>query len=264
MLTIEVSDLSNLSRVQREALSAFILDRADVLTINRPIAEDSVFEKAFASIEHAKATRKLQEHIDAVEAESTPEQAFGSPQTLENGGLTQDDAHNIVYGKGEFTPAAPALQPAVTPSVDRSGLPWDERIHSSSKNFTADGSWRKKRGVDDALVAQVEGQLKQVMSLPAPAAPAAAAVPPPPPPAGPALVPTPANMDDRQAYINLVGSVSKALQTAKLTQEELQAVLTKHGLPPQADGKSSLSLLVNRFDLIPQVAMDIEAMIVVR
>lgn len=46
------------------------------------------------------------------------------------------------------------------PAADTSGLPWDERIHSRNKGLNADGTWRKKRGVDGAMVAAVEAELK--------------------------------------------------------------------------------------------------------
>lgn len=49
---------------------------------------------------------------------------------------------------------------AAIPETDSTGLVWDERIHSSSKALNADGTWRTKRGVDKALVAQVEAELR--------------------------------------------------------------------------------------------------------
>lgn len=48
-----------------------------------------------------------------------------------------------------------------TPTTDSTGLPWDERIHSKGANrLNADGTWRKRRGVDAGLVAQVEAELR--------------------------------------------------------------------------------------------------------
>lgn len=74
--------------------------------------------------------------------------------------------------------------PAAPPSVDASGLPWDARIHSESKATVADGTWRKRRGVDPELVKQVEAELRgeapTIADIPAPPAPAV--VPPPPAP----------------------------------------------------------------------------------
>lgn len=44
---------------------------------------------------------------------------------------------------------------------DSAGLPWDERIHSSNRAFNADGTWRRRRGVSDDLVKQVEAELRK-------------------------------------------------------------------------------------------------------
>lgn len=56
------------------------------------------------------------------------------------------------------------------PSVDAAGLPWDERIHSTNKGQNADGTWRKRRGVDAAVVTQVEAELRaRGQQQPAPA-----------------------------------------------------------------------------------------------
>jgi hypothetical protein len=89
--------------------------------------------------------------------------------------------------------------------VDKSGLPWDGRIHSGpadKKPKNADQTWRKKRGVSDDEVAAVEAELRAALNAPAPAAipaPPAAAVPVAPvaeapvPPAPPVAAPVPAS-----------------------------------------------------------------------
>jgi hypothetical protein len=51
---------------------------------------------------------------------------------------------------------------AEPPAVDATGLPHDERIHASSKALNADGTWRKRRGVDDETVTSVEAELRGV------------------------------------------------------------------------------------------------------
>lgn len=77
---------------------------------------------------------------------------------------------------GGTVDGGPALPPAPAGAVvDASGLPWDARIHASTKSTTKDGKWTKKRGVADELVAHVEAELKSVMAAPVPAT-----VPPPP------------------------------------------------------------------------------------
>lgn len=87
-------------------------------------------------------------------------------------------------------------------SIDANGLVWDERIHASSKALNADGTWRTKRGVDKALVASVEAELRQRDTFEVPEGQeavldeegratgetvAVAAPPAPPPPPAPAI-----------------------------------------------------------------------------
>lgn len=88
-------------------------------------------------------------------------------------------------------PTAPAsTAPApTTPSseivTDKAGLPWDRRIHSESKSINkTDGLWRTKRGVDPALVAQVEAEHRALPPVAA-SAPVAPVAPTPPAPIAP-------------------------------------------------------------------------------
>lgn len=89
--------------------------------------------------------------------------------------------------EGEGT--APAI-PLPAGTVDKAGLPWDERIHAATKAFNADGSWRKRRGVQDATVTAVEAELR-AGAAPAMPMPAPAAIPLPVPPVA-APIPAPA------------------------------------------------------------------------
>jgi len=61
-----------------------------------------------------------------------------------------------VFGSGSPDP----IQVGATQELDSAGLPWDARIHASSRAKIADGTWRMKRGVDDATVAAVTAELK--------------------------------------------------------------------------------------------------------
>lgn len=81
----------------------------------------------------------------------TPEQLaapIGPGTYIQMYGRTKRDNGSVVL---ESAPPQPA-------GVDSEGYPWDERIHASSRNTVADGTWRKKRGVDDALVASVRAE----------------------------------------------------------------------------------------------------------
>ena len=60
---------------------------------------------------------------------------------------------------------APSDKPG---NLDSEGLPWDSRIHSSSKAKNSDGTWRIKRNSDKEFVAGVVAELKKVMAIPKP------------------------------------------------------------------------------------------------
>lgn len=103
----------------------------------------------------------------------------------------------IVTTTSVVTPPPPAteVEPEDAPfvgTVDSEGMPWDERIHASTKSVIANGTWKLKRGVDQALVAQVKAELmgndtsatpNSESTPPPPAEPITEATPPPPTPA---------------------------------------------------------------------------------
>ena len=145
------------------------------------------------------------------------------------------------------TPVAPPIAaPAPSGNRDKNGLPWDGRIHASSKALVADGSWRMKRGVDDALVATVTAALRTAAAAPAggglagmpwPFATSAADVQPlqaPPPP--------PAN-----AYASLMAQVSQRIAGGSITVQQVTDACVALGVPSVAE-------LATREDLVPFVA----------
>lgn len=76
------------------------------------------------------------------------------------------------------TPAAvsPPLSPPAGVELDSDGLPWDARIHASTKTkVQSNGTWKKIRKVEPELVKQVEAELRQVMAAPVPETPGMAA-----------------------------------------------------------------------------------------
>lgn len=131
-------------------------------------------------------------------------------------------------------------EPESGDGLDVNGIPWDERIHASTKTKTVDGAWKNKRGVDKGLLASVESELKgattaDIAPNAIPAGPIVGTVPPTPPaaPAASSITTFP------------------ALMTA-ITSRELgpDAVLSA----VQSVGLQSLPLLAAQTDLIPQVA----------
>jgi hypothetical protein len=49
---------------------------------------------------------------------------------------------------------------AAVAQLDVNGLPWDERIHASTKTFTAKGEWKRKRGISELLFETVADELR--------------------------------------------------------------------------------------------------------
>ncbi len=134
-------------------------------------------------------------------------------------------------GAVEPTAAPITTSPAPAGSLDKNGLPWDGRIHASSKAKVADGSWRTKRGVDPALVTQVETELRTALSA-APLPPAFGAWP---------IAGAPITFPE------LMGKLP-ALITAGTTDS---AAITAACLAVGVDGIPSLMV---RPDLVPAVA----------
>jgi hypothetical protein len=161
-------------------------------------------------------------------------------------------------------PAAPST-PAPSVELDVRGLPWDPRIHSRTKSKLANGQWKNARGIDAALVTQVETELANLMKIPAapvqvPEPPLAPAVVVAPPPASPA-VPVPpvstvanASPSNVTTFPDLMQKVAGAIAAKQLNQAQVLAVTQKHGV-------QALPLLIQRPDLIPQVVTDLDAQI---
>ena len=102
--------------------------------------------------------------------------------------------------------------------VDVKGLPWDSRIHAGSKEKNGDGSWRKKRGVDDTLVAEVEAQLRKTTISTAPS---------------------------DNLFLALTTELTPHLASGKISQAAIDTMAVHFGL-------ANYAALMDRPDLVPQ------------
>lgn len=226
------TDITTLSKRQRESLAAFIL-MFGLGTDAEPLDEVGVVPD--------------EEHRDITAVQAY--EAFGVP--------APDALHTIPPPPPIVTAEVPPPPPAEirvsnvgpslvigAPTTDKSGVIWDANIHSSSKALTADGNWRKKRGGP-----------AEIAAIPTPAGtittPATVSVPPPPPPAAST------EPDLRGAFVSLIGSTSAAIQAGKLTQDEVTTTCVAAGI-------ASLPLLATRLDLVAGVAASIDAIIASR
>jgi hypothetical protein len=171
-----------------------------------------------------------------------------------------------------FPPAAEAEPllpfPTVVASgpVDTRGYPWDGRIHNSGKTKMANGNWKNRRGVDKALVAQVEAELAAATgaapapAAPAPAAPAPAApAPASPAPAAPApAAPAPAAPAPAAAkgdYTRTAAKMSNLIGAGVLDIDTAMAMIAEHGdgaksLPEMVGNDAALAKMEAALDLV--------------
>jgi hypothetical protein len=123
--------------------------------------------------------------------------------------------------------------------LDADQVPWDERIHASTRNKNADGRWKRKRNVDDATYNSIAASLKSTAAAPAAVAPslpsvaaAAPSLPPPPVAAAPSLPPAPAQAPEYTDLVALLVSNTNGPDnpTGRLTAEWIEAALKGYGV----------------------------------
>jgi hypothetical protein len=180
--------------------------------------------------------------FDAAQVEKAVEEKL-STLTSDDGNFSIDpNTCTITVSNGPIEPAVADIEqpaPHLAPDTDANGLPWDERIHSGTKALNADGTWRTKRGVDKALVAEVEAELRSTSpeALAAEDAEKYASheTAPPAPPAPPAPVEThnlghapeapPAPSSSTSPFVVLMKRVTTAQGAGKLTAQRVKELL---------------------------------------
>jgi len=178
--------------------------------------------------------------------------------TSEVGELVSETIGEETHGS-KFAPTVTADTPDAAPdardtvSLDGEGLPWDPRIHSSSKALLVKSpqGWKKKRGLDAEVVAEVEDELRQAMSVPAPS-PVVVPAPSnpfsaPPIPFGEEPEPQEDPNHSVSAPITTFPGLMQATTGSGVSADRVQEAVASVGL-------QSLPLLAARPDLIPAVA----------
>jgi hypothetical protein len=245
VLKINSDELSAMNAAQREFVAGFIMNypattAAHTLSSTAKLQGDLPFPIAEPIPE--PAAPGIAEPIPEPAAVFAPVPVPPVPQ------LVPAPPVPIVAATGPQLIIPPTVE-IETPNLDKSGLPWDERIHSSTKGFTGNGLWRRKRGVSDSDYDYVTAQLHQLMNLPDPfpSAPAVSV-------AIPAVTEA---IDNRKAYIDLVGKCGAAIAAGKLTKEDVNnACATATG-----GVAATLPMLGNRPEFVPSVAQIITTLV---
>ena len=223
------------------AVSAWLATQAGAPRVSEQDIRQAMLDQVLPPAVTASApsvTLSAGQAADAHPGDITPAQAFGAPPPPPvTGGSVNINAPSPGPDVGEFGTEIHNVHPA----LDGRGYPWDARIHSESKALLAKApnGWKLRRGVDPALVEQVEAELRaQGFGASKPAA--AVIVPPPPAPTLAASFPAseafPAAPLDFPQVMARIGGANK------LT--EAQAMLAGYSLP-------SFPALAQRPDLWP-------------
>lgn len=145
------------------------------------------------------------------------------------------------------------------PGSSNPDMPWDARIHASSKVKTQEGRWRYKRNVDPELVKKVEAEYAQARTAPtaAPAGeatPSVAVPPPPPPPAENTapLPPVPTTPVEALTFPDVVRLMTAKIAEGKTDTLRVNEYLKSIGIP-------NLITMATRPDLFPLFRIFLEA-----
>jgi hypothetical protein len=204
-----------------------------------------------------------------------PSAAFGSgaddattaagPESAPHAETTAGAAHTADTSEPAPSAAGPA---AADLDLDADGLPWDGRIHSSSKKKLAKTKqWKKRRKPNDQAedqweryVESVEAELRRVMQA-GPHAPVEAKQPEPEPEKAAGPTPPPAAADKPAAPTGPTPPPAATGSAEIKTLPELFRLITDNNISDDkvmaainAQGIDSLPLLGARPDLIPAVA----------
>ena len=200
--------------------------------------------------------KEMAEFTLSIKTESTSELAdivakLNGDQVVNTGGLLKQDVQRVVSETVVPTPTPATVTVTVTnntddtvevetvndapPATDKNGLPWDERIHAGTKALNADGTWKKRRGVDDATVAAVTAELTG--SAPAPT-PQPEPTPAPTPEPTPAPVPSTNRIQDFQQIVQELqkaGTAAAADYMPKFHGQIVQTLLKLSGVTTVPD-----------------------------
>ena len=121
----------------------------------------------------AKSPEELQQKIESLLSKGIFAKTFtgahgNAPLTIVP--ETEDEYEDVPsqYGLGPGESLHPA-NTIVDNEVDSEGVPWDNRIHASTKTRVKSGAWKLRKGVDDSVINQVKHELRSRVANSSPA-----------------------------------------------------------------------------------------------
>lgn len=130
--------------------------------------------------------------------------------------------------------ASPTAQPGA--DVDSDGMPWDEKIHASTKTTNADGTWKARQGAAAEAKAARAAFKAAGGNVSAPAAETTSASPglPGSAPAAsttglPGAAALPESAPEPISYAKMVDKITGMLTRGTIQESQLPALYEKHG-----------------------------------
>lgn len=160
--------------------------------------------------------------------------AFIKSRGDNNHDVASDNGHSINESDNDRNNNPITSVPHDGVEVDVIGVPWDYRIHSSSKNKTADGKWKMKRNISEKTAEKINENNKTALAAPKLDAPV---VPPPP-----------VQIDLFPKFMTII---TEAISRGKTNHLAINKMLQNYGIPDVI----SVNL---RQDLIPVLITEIE------
>lgn len=274
-LQIEIrGDLDNNTRIQARGVVAAlvavfgpaVLPDDRTLSVTQSVGAVSVTTIGDADVVKAATTAPASDGYPTEEPSAA--QAFGGQPPVTN--------DHVATGATQFTGAEVA---ASATERDSEGIPWDERIHASTKTTNKDGTWTRRRNTPDATFDAVMAELKAAntqrtldaaaamttapaVAVPVPPTPSVPAPPtsaespaPSPAPAAPAASSSapavPAPPTAASSFPQIMMKVTKAQTAGKVTPEAIKNLLMSIGAAPDANGNYGIIALNKQPDLIP-------------
>jgi hypothetical protein len=197
-------------------------------------------------------------------------------------------ADSQATGQNMQSSAPPSPEPNVTAPTgviavmfDKTGMPWDARIHQKGRSQKKDGTWKLQKGIDTTLVQSVTAELaakrlpasaaspfsgkpssesQATLPLSAPPPPpdfgtgsvASSVAPPPPPPPSAATAPPPPNDGSVSQFRELLDKITAGTKAGKLNPIKVAEIVQSHGAP-------NIMALKGMPNLIPDVSSSIDA-----
>ena len=155
-----------------------------------------------------------------------------------------------------FGASLPSAILAPSADIDANGLPWDGRIHASTRTKIADGSWKKRKRPADqysepewtGYIGNIEQELRSVMALPTVApAPVTPLAPKPVVPTVTYTRPEPTPPAPAPGTIVSFAQLNVAITSNAIPFERVTEAINQVGL-------QAYPLLAARPDLVPAVA----------